>query len=109
MATYGIAPRPRRANDLGPGRPEVELFARIEGLCGEEAALLAIPANERNQRQRDRLRAIAGDSIGHGTCHVRDVVRWLALVLVPLCARVGVVAVGRLADGLVALDERAER
>ena len=61
MATYGIAPRPRRANDLGSGRPEVELFARIEGLCGEEAALLAIPANERKQGQRDRLRAIAGE------------------------------------------------
>jgi hypothetical protein len=32
-----------------------------------------------------------------------------ALVLIALCAGVGVVAVGRLADGLVALDERAER
>jgi hypothetical protein len=33
----------------------------------------------------------------------------LALVLVPLCASVGVVAVGRLADRVVALDQRAER
>src|SRR5688500_14530518 len=33
----------------------------------------------------------------------------LALVVVSLCAGVGVVAVGRLADRLVALDERAER
>ena len=64
MAAYGIDPRPRRANDLAAGPPEVELFARIEGLCGDEAALLAIPANE---RQGDRLRAIAGDLIGHGT------------------------------------------
>jgi hypothetical protein len=61
MAAYGIAPRLRRANDLAAGPPEVELFARIEGLSGEEAALLAIPANERNQHQRDRLRAIAGE------------------------------------------------
>ena len=61
MAAYGIAPRLRRANDLAAGPPEVELFARIEGLCGEEAALLAIPAKERNQHQRDRLRAIAGE------------------------------------------------
>jgi hypothetical protein len=55
MAACGIAPRPRRADDLAAAPPEVELFARIEGLCGEEAALLAIPANERNQHQRDRL------------------------------------------------------
>jgi hypothetical protein len=30
-------------------------------LCGEEAALLAIPADERSKRQRDRLRAITDD------------------------------------------------
>ena len=41
--------------------------------------------------------------------HVRYVAPCLALVLVPLCAFVGVVAVGRLADGLVALGERAQR
>src|SRR3954454_4316211 len=40
---------------------------------------------------------------------LRYVARCLAVVLVSLCAFVGVVAVGRLADGLVALDERAER
>jgi hypothetical protein len=61
MSTYGIAPRPRGADDLTPDQPELDLFARIEGLCGEEAALLAIPANERNQQQRDRLRAIADE------------------------------------------------
>ena len=59
MAAY--APRLRTANDLAAGPPDVELFARIGGLCGEEAALLAIAADERNQRQRDRLRAIAGE------------------------------------------------
>jgi len=41
--------------------------------------------------------------------HVRYVESCLAVVLVPLCAFVGVVAVGRLADGLVALEKRAER
>ena len=41
--------------------------------------------------------------------HGREMSFGLALVLVLLCAGVGVVAVGRLADGLVALDERAER
>jgi hypothetical protein len=43
MAACGIAPRPRRANDLAAGPPDVELFARLEGLCGEEAALLSDP------------------------------------------------------------------
>jgi hypothetical protein len=61
MVAYGIAQRLRGGNDLAAVPPEVELFARLEGLCGEEAALLAIPANERNQHQRDRLRAIAGE------------------------------------------------
>jgi hypothetical protein len=61
MATYGIAPRPRGERDLTPGRPDLELFARIEGLCGEEAALLAIPAKERSRQQRDRLRTIASE------------------------------------------------
>jgi hypothetical protein len=61
MSTYGIAPRPRGEDDLAPQQPDLELFARIEGLCGEEAALLAIPANERNQHQRDRLKAITDE------------------------------------------------
>jgi hypothetical protein len=45
--------------DLSPIPEELRLFARIEGLVGEEAALLAIPAEERKQHQRDRLHAIA--------------------------------------------------
>jgi hypothetical protein len=35
------------------------LFARIEGLIGEETALLAIPAEERSREHHDRLRGIA--------------------------------------------------
>jgi hypothetical protein len=34
------------------------LVARIEGLVGEEHALLRIPAGERSQAQHDRLHAI---------------------------------------------------
>ena len=45
--------------DLSPIPPELELFARIEGLVGEEAALLAIPRQERKREQRDRLREIS--------------------------------------------------
>jgi hypothetical protein len=61
MATYGIAPRPRGPGDLVPGHPDLELFARIEGLAGEEAALLEIPAKQRSRDQHDRLRAIADE------------------------------------------------
>jgi hypothetical protein len=35
---------------------DLSLFARIEGLVGEERALLEIPARERSQPQKDRLR-----------------------------------------------------
>lgn len=50
--------RVRGPEDLAATPPELGLFARIEGLVGEEAALLAIPAHQRDQAQRDRLRAI---------------------------------------------------
>jgi hypothetical protein len=36
----------------------MELFARIEDLVGEEHALLLMPAAERSEGQRDRLRSI---------------------------------------------------
>ena len=47
--------------DLSPIPPDLELFARIEGLVGEEAALLAIPRQERKREQRDRLREISAE------------------------------------------------
>ena len=49
----------QQVKDLSPIPPELELFARIEGLVGEEAALLALPLEQRNRAQRKRLRAIA--------------------------------------------------
>jgi hypothetical protein len=51
----------RTVKDLSPIPPELELFARIEGLVGEEAALLAIPREERKRKQRDRLREISAE------------------------------------------------
>jgi hypothetical protein len=47
----------------GPGelaaRPaDMDLFARIEGLKGEEDALLRIPAADRSDEQHDRLRVL---------------------------------------------------
>jgi hypothetical protein len=52
---------PRDPKDLSPIPAELELFARIEGLVGEEAALLAEPLEHRRQEQRERLRAISGE------------------------------------------------
>jgi hypothetical protein len=39
----------------------LSLFARVEGLVGEEDALLRIPAHERSDGQHARLREIADD------------------------------------------------
>jgi hypothetical protein len=62
MSTYPAADRPPPVTtDLAPEQPELELFARIEGLCGEEAALLAIPAHERTRHQHDRLNEITAE------------------------------------------------
>lgn len=55
-------PEPPLAKALSTPDPnEVTYFSRIEDLVGEEAALLAIPADRRDQTQHDRLRTIATD------------------------------------------------
>ena len=46
---------------LSPIPGELELFARIEGLVGEEAALLAVQREHRRQKQHERLRAISDE------------------------------------------------
>ena len=62
MSMFGQAGVPLSiVKDLSPVLPELELFARIEGLVGEEAALLAIPRQERKPEQRDRLREISAE------------------------------------------------
>lgn len=40
---------------------EISLFARIEGLIGEEGALLAIPTRERTEEEDARLRRISDE------------------------------------------------
>jgi hypothetical protein len=40
---------------------DVTYFSHIEDLVGEEAALLAIPAHEREPHHHERLHAIASD------------------------------------------------
>ena len=46
--------------DLSPIPYELELFARIEGLVGEEAALLTVPREDAPE-QHERLRAISNE------------------------------------------------
>jgi hypothetical protein len=66
-----------RVSDPAAPPPEEGLFARIEGLVGEEAALLRIPAEERSHRQRERLRSIA-DELDRAFESLRDRARRLA-------------------------------
>jgi hypothetical protein len=55
----------------GSEDPELTLFARVEGLVGEEHALLRIPALERSQEQHDRLRSI-GDELDRAFEKLRE-------------------------------------
>jgi hypothetical protein len=63
----GMSVRPtfvagREPEDIAPSLPEdLRLFARLEGLVGQEHALLSIPAHERTSDQHDRLRAITAE------------------------------------------------
>ena len=62
MSIYGQAGvPPRTAEDISPLPAELKLFARIEGLVGEEAALLAVPLEERRREEHERLRAISAE------------------------------------------------
>jgi hypothetical protein len=50
-----------RARELSADKPEAGLFARIEGLVGQEAALLAVPERDRSEEQHERLRSIGAE------------------------------------------------
>jgi hypothetical protein len=39
--------------------PDLDAYARVEGLAGEEEDLLAIPAAERTKEHHERLRAVS--------------------------------------------------
>ena len=52
---------PQDVKDLSPIPPELSLFARIEGLAGEEAAIQAVARHERSREQRQRLHAISAE------------------------------------------------
>src|SRR4051812_42751813 len=61
MAAFPGSELPRTPDEIAPPPEELSLFARIEGLIGEERALLTIPAAERTQKQHDRLHAITAE------------------------------------------------
>jgi hypothetical protein len=52
---------PRSPDELIAESGSMGTFARIEGLIGEEDALLRIPAKRRTDAQHERLRAIADE------------------------------------------------
>lgn len=59
-AAFPGAEKRRAPEDVAPPLPEgINLFAQIEGLVGEESALLAIPAHKRSKSESTRLREIA--------------------------------------------------
>jgi hypothetical protein len=60
--TVPVPRLPRKPDDRLARNLDVSLFARVEGLVGEEAALLLIPALECKPHERDRLREI-GDEL----------------------------------------------
>jgi hypothetical protein len=69
-AFEGLEPQ-RGPEDFAPDSPDIALFARVEGLVGEEAALLAIPPEERSQHHHDRLKAI-GEELDRVFEHLRE-------------------------------------
>jgi hypothetical protein len=61
MSAFPGAEPPLAGAKAAPKPSDVTYFSRIEDLVGEEAALLAVPPDDRSQSQRDRLRAITAD------------------------------------------------
>jgi hypothetical protein len=55
MSVPPLVPPPAAKKALGA---DADIYARIEGLLGQEDALLRIPANQRTQDDQDRLRVI---------------------------------------------------
>jgi hypothetical protein len=61
MAQPFSDPVPRTPEELNPDPAWLDAFARVEGLIGEEAALLKIPARERTAEQHERLRGLGAE------------------------------------------------
>ena len=69
-AFEGLEPE-RGPEDYVPGSADLELFAHVEGLTGEESALLAIPQEERSRHQHERLKEI-GEELDRVFEHLRE-------------------------------------
>ena len=69
-AFEGLEPE-RGPEDYVPGSSDLELFAHVEGLTGEESALLAIPHEDRTRHQHERLKAI-GEERDRVFGHLRE-------------------------------------
>jgi hypothetical protein len=67
----------RGPKDFVPGSSDLEAFAHVEGLVGEEAVLLAVPHEDRSQHQHDRLKAV-GEELDRVFEHLRERARRLA-------------------------------
>jgi transposase len=61
MSAFPGGELPRTLDEIAPPPEERELFARIEGLIGEEIALLEIPARERTAAHDARLEQLTRD------------------------------------------------
>jgi hypothetical protein len=61
MSVFPGSEQPRSEEEVAPRASDVDLFAHIEGLCGQEAALLAILHHERSEHEHRRLREIEAE------------------------------------------------
>jgi hypothetical protein len=69
-AFEGLEPQ-RGPGDYVPESRDLELFAHVEGLMGEEQALLAIPHEDRSPHHHERLKAI-GEELDRAFDRLRE-------------------------------------
>lgn len=71
MTAFPGAEQPRGPEDYAPIPSDLSLFARIEGLTGEERRLLATAHENRTPQEHERLRAI-GEELDRVWDHLRE-------------------------------------
>jgi hypothetical protein len=82
MTVFPGREEPRSPEELAPRPPAIDLFAHIEGLIGEEAALLSIPAHQRDHEHHRRLSEI-GEELDRAWEKLRDRAERLAHRVAP--------------------------
>lgn len=58
MSAFPGSEQPRSEEEMAQRPSDLQLFTRIEGLCGQEAALHAIPHHEREEHHHQLLKEI---------------------------------------------------